>query len=102
MSCRGACPQDMRRARVLPPLWLKPGVVIVVQDRENQNHDVPFLIGITQDTGDGSCIVRSVPVQASLRGRGRGRGSATNTQRRTEYINGTRFDEGDLAVSVKW
>jgi hypothetical protein len=81
---------------------LKPGVVIAVQDRENQNHDVPFLIGITQDTGDGSCIVRSVPVQASVRGRGRGRGSATNTQRRTEYINGTRFDEGDLAVSVKW
>jgi hypothetical protein len=81
---------------------LKPGVVISVQDRENQRHDAPFWIGITQDTGDGSCIVRSVPRQAPVRGRGRGRGAAVTTQRRTEYINGTRFDEGDVAISVKW
>ena len=62
---------------------LKPGIVIAVQDRENQHHDAPFLIGVTQDTGDGNSIVRSVPIQAPVRGRGRGRGSAASTQRRT-------------------
>ena len=45
--------------------------------------DVPFMIGITQDTGNGSCLMR----RSSLR---------------REAINGTRFDPGDYAISVKW
>ena len=39
---------------------LKPGTVIAVQDREVQNYTLPFLIGITQDAGNGSCIVEQV------------------------------------------
>ena len=53
-----------------------------MQDREDGNHAVPFLIGVTQDTGGGSCIVEKVAERKS--------------------INGTRFDAGDYAISVKW
>ena len=56
--------------------------MIAVQDREDQNHSVPYLIGITVDAGDGSCIVEKVQ------------------QRKT--IDGTRFSSGDYAISVKW
>ena len=30
---------------------LKPGEFIAVQDREDGNHTVPFMIGVTLDTG---------------------------------------------------
>ena len=39
---------------------LTPGTFIAVQDRENQNHAVPFLVGITRDAGDGTCIAERV------------------------------------------
>lgn len=61
---------------------LKPGTVIAVQDREAQNYTLPFLIGITQDAGNGSCIVEQVQSSKS--------------------IDGTRFTAGDYALAVKW
>ena len=81
---------------------LKPGEYIAVQDREGQHCGAPFWIGITCDTGDGTCIARAVPKQPPTKGRGRGRGGSMPTQRRTEHIDGIRFDEGDVAVSVRW
>jgi len=60
---------------------LKPGTFIAVQDRGVTGPDVPFLIGITQDTGNGSCIEQHI-------------GSR-------QTINSTRFDAGDYAISVK-
>ena len=53
-----------------------------MQDRENQNHTVPFLVGITRDAGDGTCIAEKV----------KGR----------KWIKGTQFDEGDFAIAVQW
>ena len=61
---------------------LKPGTFIAVQDRGVTGPNVPFLIGITQDTGNGSCIEQHI-------------GSR-------QTINSTRFDAGDYAISVKW
>ena len=61
---------------------LKPNTYVAVQDREAQGYTVPFLIGITQDTGNGSCIVEEVKGDKS--------------------IDGTRFNKGDYAISVKW
>ena len=61
---------------------LRPGTFIAVQDREAQGYAVPYLIGITQDTGNGSCIVEKVEGAKS--------------------IDGTRFSQGDYAISVKW
>lgn len=81
---------------------LKPGEYIAVQDRVSQHNSAAFLIGIVCDTGTGSCIARDVPKRAPVRGRGRGRGSSSSTQRHTEHIGGIRFDEGDIAVSVRW
>ena len=81
---------------------LKPGEYIAVQDREGQHCGAPFWIGITCDTGDGTCIARTVPKQPPTKGRGRGRGGSMTTQRRTEHTDGIRFDEGDVAVSVRW
>ena len=37
---------------------LKPNTFVAVQDREDGDFSVPFLIGITVDVGDGSCIVK--------------------------------------------
>jgi hypothetical protein len=62
---------------------LKPGTFIAVQDREAaEAHESPFLIGITIDAGNGSCIVKEA----------KGR----------EMYRGTRFDQGDFAIAVKW
>ena len=58
---------------------LKPNSFIAVQDRQGQGHTVPFLIGITLDTGGGSCIIEEVQ------------------DRKT--INGTRFDPGVVAAA---
>ena len=79
MGSRGVVAQRreaQRRGRELAS-GLKP-------NREDGNHDVPLLIGITQDTGGGSCIVEIEKV----------------AERKS--INGTRFDAGDYAISVKW
>ena len=61
---------------------LAPGTFIAVQDRENQNHAVPFLVGITRDAGDGTCIAEQV--------------------KQRKWIQGTQFDEGDFAIVVQW
>ncbi len=61
---------------------LTPGTFIAVQDRENQNHAVPFLVGITRDAGDGTCIAERV----------KGR----------KWIEGTQFDDGDFLIVVQW
>ena len=61
---------------------LKPGVFIAVQDRSSQGYAVPFLIGVTLDVGDGTCIKEKV------------------TARKT--VDGTRFDPGDYAIAVRW
>ena len=50
------------------------GVFIAVQDRENQDHTLTFMVGITRDAGDGTCIVEQVKERTT--------------------INGTRFDPG--------
>lgn len=62
---------------------LKPGTFIAAQDREDQNFAVPFIIGVTVDTGDGSCIVRQ------------------DFEKR-QKIDGTMFDPGDCAIAVRW
>ena len=62
---------------------LKPGTFIAAQDREDQNFAVPFLIGITVDHGNGSCIVQR------------------DFDKRTK-IDGTTFDPGDCAIVVRW
>ena len=71
-----------RRGRELASR-LKPGTFIVVEDRGTRGgSNVPFLIGITLDAGDGSCIVERVA--------------------KNKRIEGTRFDAGDYATKVKW
>jgi hypothetical protein len=77
---------------------MDPGMFIAVQDRENQHHDSPYWIGITLDVGDGTCIKMRMPMKR----RGQGTGSRRTTSSSTEYIDGTRFDEGDIAISVQW
>ena len=62
---------------------LKPGTFIAVEDRGTTGgSNVPFLIGVTLDVGDGSCIVEKVTQQ--------------------KRIEGTRIDAGDYAIKVKW
>ena len=61
---------------------LKPGMIVVVQDREDGNHAVPFMIGITVDTGDGTCF--AVPAKGR------------------QYVDGTRYDDGEYGVTVRW
>jgi hypothetical protein len=63
---------------------LKPGTFVVVQDRTASAGEEHYLVGITVDVGDGSCIVRHV--QGDDR----------------EHIDGTRFDPGDYAIVVQW
>jgi hypothetical protein len=60
---------------------LKPGMMVAVQDRLNQESE--YLIGVTVDAGDNSCIVKQV-------------------QERSERINRTQFDRGDYVVAVQW
>ena len=60
---------------------LKPGMMVAVQDR--QNNESEYVIGVTADVGDNSCIVKQV-------------------QDRSERINGTKFDRGDYVVAVQW
>ena len=36
------------------------GVFVAAQDHENQNHDVPFVVGITVDVGDGRLMQTSI------------------------------------------
>ena len=45
-------------------------------------HAVPFLIGVTLDVGNGSCIKEEVSERKN--------------------IDGTRFDPGDFAIAVRW
>lgn len=40
---------------------LKPGMLVAVQDREDGNWTVPFMIGVTVDMGDGTCF--AVPAE---------------------------------------
>ena len=61
---------------------LKPGVFVAVQDREDGNHAVPFMIGMTIDTGDGACF--AVPAKGR------------------QYVNRTRYDDGEYGVAVQW
>jgi hypothetical protein len=61
---------------------LKAGSVVAVQDRLNQSTSYPYQLGVVVDAGGGSCVVTEVD------------------SRRT--INGTCFDKGDFAISVKW
>ena len=61
---------------------LKPATFVAVQDRTAQGREEHFMIGITVDCGDGSCIKRKVAEK--------------------ETIDGTRFDPGDYAIAVRW
>ena len=60
----------------------KSGEFIAVQDREDGNHTIPFMIGVTLDTGDGTCF--AVP----KKGR--------------QNVNRTRFDDGEYGIAVQW
>lgn len=64
-------------------LKLKVGDYVAVQDREHQEHAVPFWIGQLVDAGNGSCI-------------------AEKDFTKRKKIGETRFDPGDVAVAVKW
>ena len=60
---------------------LKPGMMVAVQDRLNNESE--YIIGMTVDVGDKTCIIKQV-------------------QDRSERINGTKFDRGDYVVAVQW
>lgn len=62
---------------------LGPNTFVAVQDR-SASREEHYIIGITVDCGDGGCILK----QAQGKDR--------------EYIDGTRFDNGDYAVAVRW
>jgi hypothetical protein len=55
---------------------------VAVQDRLNQHSSFPYNLGVVVDAGNGGCVVTEV------------------SNRQT--INGTCFDKGDFAISVKW
>ena len=61
---------------------VKPGEFIAVQDREDGHHTVPFMVGVTQDVGDGTCF--AVPKEGR------------------QYVNRTRFDDGEYGIAVQW
>ena len=62
---------------------LEPGMFVAVQDREGQDVNVPFWIGLVVGAGaDGSCVARKIEER--------------------ETISGTRYDPGDYAVTVVW
>ena len=60
-----------------------PGTFVAVQDREDGDFTVPFLIGITVDVGDGQCIMK-------------------RDFAKQERIEGTVFDPGDCTIAVRW
>ena len=72
-----------RRVGTWPGLKLKVGDCVAVQDREHQEHAVPFWIGQLVDAGNGSCI-------------------AEKDFTKRKKMGETRFDPGDVAVAVKW
>ena len=61
---------------------LKEGSFVAVQDRENQGHTFPFMIGRVVNATDGSCVAKKI----------------TGRQK----IDGTSYDVGDYAISVQW
>ena len=82
---RASRPKACRTAQRQRACWETQacsGTFIAVQDRGVTGPNVPFLIGITQDTGNGSCIEQHIG--------------------RRQTINSTRFDAGDYAISMKW
>ena len=67
---------------------LKPGEFIAVQDRLDGHctgNQEPFLIGITIDAGDGTCVRFKLGDQDGRR-----------------HVDGTRFDPGDWGIAVRW
>jgi hypothetical protein len=69
---------------------LKLGEFIAFQDRENQSHNMPYLIAQTVDAGAGSCVVKQVATRESIE---------------VETPNGlqkARFDSGDYVLQVRW
>ena len=60
---------------------LTPGMMVAVQDRLNNESE--YIIGMTVDVGDKTCIIKQV-------------------QERAERINGTQFHRGDYVVAVQW
>jgi hypothetical protein len=61
---------------------LNPGSYVAVQNREVNNTD-PYWVGITLDSGDGTCVIKK-------------------NLGRTEKIQGMTFTRGDYAVAVRW
>jgi hypothetical protein len=74
--------EAQRRGRDLASR-LKLGTFIAVEDRKAPPGTVAFLIGITLDSGNGTCIKEHV-----------------KGPRKT--IAKTRFDDGDYAIQVQW
>jgi hypothetical protein len=67
---------------------LKPGMFIAVQDRidgHRTGNQEPFMIGITMDAGEGSCVMFK-------------RGAKD----KRKHVDGTRFDPGDWGIAVRW
>lgn len=62
---------------------LEPNTFVAVQDRSASGRQEHYLIGVTVDCGNGSCILKQV-------------------QKDREHIDGTRFDTGDFAIAVRW
>jgi hypothetical protein len=60
---------------------LKEGSFVAVQDRENQGHTFPFMIGSVANATNGRCVAKV-------------------TERQT--IDGTLYHAGDYAISVQW
>ena len=62
------------------------------------------MIGVTVDVGDGTCIAVKGQGrgQGQGRGHGRGRGRGRGPCNEQQYVDGTRFDEGELGIAVRW
>ena len=62
---------------------LRVGDVVVVQDREDQSWDIPFMLGKVCDAGAG-------------------KGSVLKKFDKRATLDGRRFDAGDTAFVVRW
>jgi hypothetical protein len=65
---------------------LKPGQFVAIQDRidgHRGGNEEPFMIGVTVDTGEGSCV-------------------AFKQEGARATVDGTRFDPGDWGIAVRW
>ena len=70
---------------------LKVPEFIAFQDRENQNHTMPYLIAQTVGASNGSCIIKQVTERETI-----------EVETPTDGLQKIRFDPGDYVLQVRW